>query len=101
MFITDIYSGRTFPYFMTSHGEEGETLQDLKDFIPWMSQKYNLSVQIIRSDNELGRKQTINWLRSQGITFEPLAPNTQAQNKIAEHSGGAIMEKAPAMSVMD
>jgi hypothetical protein len=34
MFITDVYSGRTFPYFMTSHGEETETLRVLKDFVP-------------------------------------------------------------------
>jgi hypothetical protein len=34
MFITDAYSGRTFPYFMTSHGEETETLRVLKNFVP-------------------------------------------------------------------
>jgi hypothetical protein len=34
IFITDAYSGRTFPYFMTSHDEETETLQILKDFVP-------------------------------------------------------------------
>ena len=59
MFITDTYSGRTFPYFMTSHGKETETLRVLKDFVPWMSRKYNLSVWTIRADNELGRKRTI------------------------------------------
>jgi hypothetical protein len=62
-----------------------------------MSQKYNLSVQKIRADNELRRKRTISWLRSQGISFEPSAPNTQAQNGLAECSEGAIMEKARAM----
>ena len=60
MFITDSYSGRSFPYFMTSYREEKETLWVLKDFVPWMSWKYNLLVQTIRSDNEVGRKRMIN-----------------------------------------
>jgi hypothetical protein len=59
IFITDAYSGKTFPYFMTSHGKETETLWVLKDFVLWMSRKYNLSVRTIRADNELGRKRTI------------------------------------------
>ena len=62
-----------------------------------MSRKYNLSVRTIRADNELKRKRTISWLRSQGISFELSALNTQAQNGLAERSGGAIMEKALAM----
>ena len=60
MFIYDSYSGRSFPYFMTSHGEEKETLRILKDFIPWVQYRYQLDVNIIRSDNELGRKKTLN-----------------------------------------
>lgn len=36
MFIHDSYSGRSFSYFMTTHGEEKETLRVLKDFIPWI-----------------------------------------------------------------
>jgi len=91
MFIHDAFSGRSFPYFMTTHGEERETLRILKDFIPWIRRKYKLDVNVIRSDNELGRKKTLNWLRSQGISFEPSAPNTQAQNGIAERSGGVII----------
>jgi hypothetical protein len=58
MFITDAYLGRSFPYFMTTHGE-GETLQVIKDFILWVSRKYKLKVCTIRSDNELGRKETL------------------------------------------
>jgi hypothetical protein len=97
MFIHDLYSGGSFPYFMTTHGEEKETLRVLKDFIPWIRMKYRLDVSVIRADNELGRKKTLSWMRSQGITFEPSAPNTQAQNGMAERSGGVIVEKARAM----
>jgi hypothetical protein len=37
MFITDSYSGRSFPYFMTTHGDKKEMLRVLKDFILWVS----------------------------------------------------------------
>ena len=99
MFIHDAFSGRSFPYFMTTHGEEKETLRVLKDFIPWIRRKYKLDVSVIRADNELGRKKTLNWLRSQGISFEPSAPHTQAQNGTAERSGGVIIEKSRAMRI--
>jgi hypothetical protein len=56
MFIHDAFSGRSFPYFMTTHGEEKETLRVLKDFIPWVRLRYKFNVEIIRSDNELGRR---------------------------------------------
>ena len=59
MFIHDSFSGRSFPYFMTTHGEEKETLRVLKDFIPFIRLKYKLDVSVIRSDNELGRKKTL------------------------------------------
>src|SRR5579871_1097629 len=99
MYIHDSYSGRAFPYFMTTHGEEKETLRILKDFIPWIQAKYKLQVGTIRADNELKRKKTLDWLRKQGIDFEPSAPNTQAQNGVAERSGGVITEKARAMRI--
>src|SRR5262245_61413693 len=38
-------------------------------------------------------------MRSKGITFEPSAPRTQAQNGAAERSGGVIMEKARVMRI--
>ena len=44
---------------MTTHGEEKETLRVLKDFIPFTRLKYKLDVSVIRSDNELGRKKTL------------------------------------------
>jgi len=94
MLIHDTFSGRTCPYFMTTHGEEKETLRVLKDFIQWIRLRYNLKVNTIRSDNELGRRRTLKWLRTQGITFEPSAPHTQAQNGTAERLGGVIIEKA-------
>ena len=76
MFIYDTFSGKTFPYFITTHGKEKETLQIFKDFILWICLKYNLKVNIIRLDNKLGRKKTLKWLQTQRITFKPLMPHT-------------------------
>ena len=76
MFITDRFSGMVFSYFMSTHGQEKENLRILKDFVGWMDKRFGLKVNVIRSDNELGRKRTNNWLRHEGITFERSTPNT-------------------------
>ena len=99
MFITDKFSGMVFPYFMSTHGEEKENLRVLKDFVGWMETRYGLKIEVIRSDNELGRKRTLQWLHSKGIKFEPSAPRTQEQNGVAERSGGVIIEKTRAMRI--
>jgi transposase InsO family protein len=96
LFIHDAFTGRSFPYFMTNHSED-EVLKVLKDFIPWIQTKYDLKVQTLRCDNELKGKKTLRWLRNKGITLEHSAPRTQAQNGLAERSGGVITEKARAM----
>ena len=64
-----------------------------------MEKHFNIQVKYIRADNEMNRKRTLSWMRSKGITFEPSAPRTQAQNGAAERSGGVIMEKARAMRI--
>ena len=38
-------------------------------------------------------------MRSQRIDFEPSAPRTQAQNRLAERSGGVVVRKARAMAI--
>jgi GAG-pre-integrase domain len=77
MFITDRYSGMVFPYFMSTHGQENENLRIIKDFVNWMEKKFGLKIEIIKSDNELGRKKTLRWLETKHIKFEPSAFNTQ------------------------
>ena len=66
MFITDKYTGLVIPYFMSTHGEESETLKILKDLMAWCKQR-NLLIERIRSDLELNRKRTNKWLSSVGI----------------------------------
>jgi len=60
MFIHNAFLGRLFPYFITTYGKEKETLRVLKDFILWIRRKYKLNVSVIRADNKLGRKKTLN-----------------------------------------
>ena len=60
MFIHDAFSGRSFPYFMKTHGTKNENIRILKDFIPYMKKKYNLDIKTIRADGELNRKKTYN-----------------------------------------
>jgi len=97
MFITDTFSGRVFPYFMSTHGQEKENLKILKDFFNWVKERFKLNIYIVRSDNELARSRTIKWLHKRGCAIEPSAPRTQEQNGAAERSGGVIMERARAM----
>ena len=60
---------------------------------------FKLKIQVIRSDNKMARKKTLNWLHSKDIKFKPSAPHTQAQNGAAEHSGDVIMKKTRAMRI--
>ena len=71
----------------------------LKNFILWICLRYNLKVNTIKSDNELGRKKTLRWLQFQSISFKPLAPNTQLQNSITERSGGVIIKKSHVIKI--
>ena len=99
MFIIDRFSGSVFPYFMSTHGQENENLRVLKDFVNRMEGKFGLKIEVIKSDNEMGRKKTLRWLHTKHIEFEPSAPRTQEQNGVAERSGGVVMEKARAMRI--
>ena len=47
MFITDKYTGLLIPYFMSTYGEELETLKILKDLMAWCKQR-NLLIERIR-----------------------------------------------------
>lgn len=98
MFVTDMLTRIVRSYFMTS-ADESEALRVLKDVAAW-ADKRNLRILRIRSDNELAKgKRTSRWLRSAGIDFEPSAPRTQAQNGVAERSGGEVIKKARAMAI--
>ena len=83
--------------YFTESAKEEENLPLLQDFVTWLALRHNLEVKVIRSDNEMNRLKTKAWCINVGITFEPCAPNTHAQNGGAEMFGRLIMEKARAM----
>ena len=56
MFITDAYSGMTFPYFMTTHGTGKENSRILQDFFNYIEKQYGFTVKTVKSDGELFSK---------------------------------------------
>ena len=89
-------TGMAITYF-TQSAKEDENLPLLQDFVTWLELRYNLEVKVIRSDNEMNQIKTRDWCNNVGISFEPCAPDTHAQNGGAERFGRLIMEKAQAM----
>ena len=70
MFITDHFSDMIFLYFMSMHEKKKENFHVLKNFVNWMSKKFDLKIKIIKSDNELAQKRTFCWLQNQKIEFQ-------------------------------
>jgi hypothetical protein len=68
-------TGMTLPYF-TNCVRENENLPIIKEVINWLHLWYNLKVRIIRSDGEMNRNRTKEWLKSRGIELEKCAPDT-------------------------
>ena len=81
--------------FMTP--KEAENLPIIKDAIMWLRLRHGIDVKIIRADREFCRKETLEWLKRSGISFEPSIPYTHEQNGRAERLGRLIMTKGRAM----
>jgi hypothetical protein len=77
MFIINHFSDMIFFYFILMHEKEKENLHVLKNFINWMSKKFDLKIKIIKSDNEFAFKKTFCWLQNQKIDFKFSAFNIQ------------------------
>ena len=82
---------------MSTHDQEKENFWVIKNFVNWIRKKFDLQMKIIKSDNKLSQKWTLNWLQSQEIDFKSSAFNIQDQNNIAEYSENVIMKKTCAM----
>lgn len=89
-------TGMAITYY-TESAKEDENLPLIQDFITWVALRYNLEIKVIHTDNEMNRVKTQAYLRDVGIAFESCAPDTHAQNGVAERFGRTIMEKARAM----
>jgi hypothetical protein len=99
MLITDKFSGLQWDLYFTDNRTANSIIKKLSDFLLFLKNHYNITIKVIESDNEITtvKPQVERWLASQGITVEPSAPDTQAQNGSAERSGGVNKEKSRAM----
>jgi hypothetical protein len=99
MLVTDRYSGFTWDFYFTDNRLAKSIIEKLKLLLTFLKIHYGIKVQVIECDNEITitKPKVAQWCASQGITLEPSAPDTQAQNGGAERSGGVIKDKARAM----
>jgi hypothetical protein len=86
------------PYMLTTSSARS-ILEALIDAYCYTRVQFKTRWRKVRSDNELMADIIQTWFRAHGIKFEPSAPNTQAQNGLAERSGGVIGEMARTMHV--
>lgn len=66
-------TGMAVTYF-TQSAKESENLPLTQNLVNWLAKRYNLTVKIIRSDNEMNRMKTTESCNENGISFEPCAP---------------------------
>ena len=59
MFIINHFSDLIFFYFISMHEKNKKNLHILKNFVNWMSEKFDLKIKIIKSDNELAWKRIL------------------------------------------
>jgi hypothetical protein len=76
-------TGMTLSYFTTC-SKEDENIPIVRDAVNWLHLRHNLAVSLVRSDGEMDREKTKEWLRKRGIDFEKCAPDTHEQNGVAE-----------------
>jgi hypothetical protein len=99
LLIVDKFSGLQWDLYFTDNRTANSIIKKLSDFVTFLKNHYNITVKVIEADNEITtvKPQVERWLASKGITVEPSAPDTQAQNGGAERSGGVNKEKSRAM----
>ena len=81
-----------------THKNKSEATEILRKAIKTIQTRFNYKVAFIRSDGEtsLG-KEFYDLITELGISFEPSAPDTAAQNGHSERKGGILAIKARAM----
>ena len=99
MLITDKYSGFQWDFYFTDNRTAKSIVKILTNFFLFLKNHYNITPKTIEADNEIAtvKPEVKHWLATQGVTVEPSAPDTQAQNGGAERSGGVNKEKSRAM----
>ena len=89
---TDRWSDLMWDYYLPDH-KNTSLLAALEDLFAHLQHQYNLVVKVVECDNEITSREEV-VAKFKGISFEPSAPDTQAQNGGAERSGGVVKERA-------
>ena len=77
--------------------KKNENLSFIQDLIIWMFFHYSFDIKIIRSDHEIKRNWTRQYLINVDIIFEPCFANTQIQSDITEWFEWMMMMKTKIM----
>ena len=98
LLITDRMTMVMWDYYLTDHTADS-ILMSFHHFLQLVKSHYNVFPTAVECDNEFTtqKPRVRNYLEDKGITVEPSAPYTQAQNGGAERSGGVVKEKIRAM----
>ena len=72
---------------------ESENLPLTQNLVNWLANRCNMDVKMILLDKKMNRIKTTEWCHQNGISFEPFALDTLAQNSSAESFRQLIMEK--------
>lgn len=96
LLITDRYSRYAWDLYFTDNRPARSIIRRLGIFIHLQMKQFNITVKVIEADNEITivKSEVQRWCTSLSIRIEPSAPDTQAQNRGTERSGGVIKEKA-------
>jgi hypothetical protein len=99
MLITCRYSRCIWDFYFKDNRLARTIVRQLGLFIQFMKKQFNITVKVIETNNEIVtvKQEVERWCTSLSIRLKPSAPNTQAQNRGAERSGGVIKEKARAI----
>jgi transposase InsO family protein len=89
----DCYSRMTWIYLLK---HKSEVLTCFKDFYAYVQNRFNASIQIIRTDNgtEYVNNEFGNFLSQKGILHQTSCPDTSPQNGVAERKNRHLLEVA-------
>jgi hypothetical protein len=91
--LIDCYSRMTWIYLMK---QKSEVLSCFRDFYAYIQNRFNIGIQIIRTDNgtEYVNHEFGNFLSEKGILHQTSCPDTSPRNGVAERKNQHLLEVA-------
>ena len=96
LLVTDRWSGIVWDYYLRNREGVGIATA-LASLFGILERQYQLKPRVVECDNEFNTGPIKAYLLRQSVRIEPFTPNTPAQNRGAERSGGVIASEARAM----